>query len=1015
MKAIKRLLSVIAIAGTMVVQAAVYEMNVDWKFSKLNFGHGLDAALSANLQDGKNIFDLDYDDSKWETVSLPHSINAHDTYDGHAVDQGEVDIYRGWMAYRKKVTLPKGKHCFLEFETVRTSIYLYVNGKLAGYYEAGIVPSGYEITEFLQPGENLICVVSENTAGRGTKEVSAESKDKPGDWAGEGFQWNGMDFNPVQGGLTGNVRLHVKSTDNYITLPLYEKLQTKGVYVWYDGEVHVEAEIHGSGDISWEVLGLQGAIKEWSPDTPYLYDVKVQLKVGGKVEDEVIVRTGFRTVAYDKDKGILINGKPTWMPGYAQRSTASWAAIGIPPQWLYDWEMDLVRESKANFIRWMHVAPKPAPVRACDKAGVINVCPAGDKESEPKGRHWEQRVEAMRDAIIYFRNSPSILFWEAGNNQISGAHMKEMRELKEKLDPHGGRFMGCRTINSPEQVAEAEYVGTMIHRHDMKAYESMTKLNKFMPMMETEYCREECARRVWDRFTPPDYNFNCVRLSSGAKQRGYNCYDMTQEEMALSNTNPSDGYSYFYGNRAGGKGFGFYSACAMLCWTDCNQHGRQSNTENCRSSGRVDALRIPKENFYVHQCMYSTTPQVKVLGHWNYPKKTSENYWYNEKVDDGKELKYCGERKQRDPEHKTVYIAGSLQCASVELLVNGKSKGVKDTPEKGLFVFAFENVDVTESGYVEAIARDKEGKVIARDKVETVGEAAKMVLSAKVSPEGFVANGSDLAMIDLKLVDASGRVLPLANDRIDFTLKGEAKFMGGWVSGTFGETSPVGKNWTRFENGLARVFVKSGRTPGKVVLTAKCGKFTESIELNEVAYTAPDLKPVNAAQGVMLAKDYTVQNPVAPVRDLEAKAGAIKYKVFVNGKEVAFGRNLPFKPDESTGVCAPYEPVLKAIKASGGKFEYEASPKVRKAMRKFSSTPYAPSITLKVGKRTLDVIAGLTVIFEDNGKDKNLTNFEFTGDKKTPLTGELAAILGYIPDLSVKTDDTQRTFNITVK
>ena len=156
-------------------------------------------------------------------------------------------------------------------------------------------------------------------------------------------------------------------------------------------------------------------------------------------------------------------------------------------------------------------------------------------------------------------------------------------------------------------------------------------------MVETEYCREESPRRAWDRYSPPDYNFVCERLSSGAKQWMYNCYDMTQEDFALSNGGTSDGYGYFYGNRAGGGGkLGrYYAACAMLCWTDCNQHGRNSNTENCRSSGRVDAVRIPKENFYVHQVMYSQTPKVKILGHWNYPKKTAENYWYNEKVDDG--------------------------------------------------------------------------------------------------------------------------------------------------------------------------------------------------------------------------------------------------------------------------------------------------------------------------------------------------------------------------------------------
>lgn len=109
-----------------------------------------------------------------------------------------------------------------------------------------------------------------------------------------------------------------------------------------------------------------------------------------------------------------INGKNTWLPGYAQRSTDEWAAIGVPPQWLQDYDAALIRKSNAKFVRWMHVAPKPAPVRAFDKFGIVNVAPAGDKEGDVKGRAWAQRVEAMRDTMIYFRNSPSVVFWEAG-------------------------------------------------------------------------------------------------------------------------------------------------------------------------------------------------------------------------------------------------------------------------------------------------------------------------------------------------------------------------------------------------------------------------------------------------------------------------------------------------------------------------------------------------------------------------------------------------------------------------
>ena len=1024
--------------------AETYDFNIDWRFAKLPEGiAGLSAARKEIAAGGKEFFDPSFDDSGWEIVSAPHSVNAHDSYDGHSVDAGEAEFFRGWMFYRKRFAAPAGRHFFLEFECVRSSVYLWVNGKFIGYYEAGVVASGYDITSAMKPGENVVAVATDNCAARGTKLYSFETSPggEPGDWKGMMYQWNSTDFNPVQGGLTGNVNLHVKRGDSYFTLPLYETLRTKGTYVYAkdfdvaggEATVCVEPEIVGRGTVRATVngqsfVGGEGRVKGlvfWSPDTPRLYDVRLELLDDtGAVQDEITIRTGFRHVAYDAAKGgLLINGRNVWLAGYAQRSTDSWAAIGVAPDWLQDYDARLISKSNANFVRWMHVAPKPGPVRAFDKSGIVNVCPAGDKEGDVQGRQWEQRVEAMRAAIIYFRNSPSILFWEAGNNQITPEHMKEMRLLKESLDPHGGRFMGCRTLSTPEQIAEAEYVGTMIHRHDEKAFESMKKLNRFMPMVETEYCREESARRLWDRYTPPDFNFVCRRLSSGAKKTGYNCYDMTQEEMAISNGGVADGYAYFYGNRASGNLGRYYSACAALCWSDCNQHGRNSDTENCRSSGRVDAVRIPKESFYVHQCFYARRPQIKILGHWNYPKLTADTYWYNEAKDDGTEITYTGERRQRDPRKKTVIVIASLHCASVELLVNGKSKGVQKRP-RGLFDFAFKNIDVTESGEVSAIARDAEGKVIARDSIATVGAPAKLHMRIETCDGGLRADGSDIAFADVALIDGQGRIHPLVNDRVEFKLEGPATFMGGWNSGTFGENSPVGKSWVNLECGMNRVFIKAGRKPGKVTLTATCGKFTAAATIASIDVdSSGGLARLRREMQQIGNTEYLQKAGAAPVvRDLAAAAKAERYKVFVNGEEVVFGKaGWPYKPDGSTGVCCAYVPVLDALKKAGVDFDYVAEPKripaTKKWLRKLSPTPFVPMVTLKAGGREIDACVGFTELFIDNGRDKNLTNCEiYRAKAKGPIVcGELVALLGYIPGVKVDTNTKARRVTISIK
>ena len=90
------------------------------------------------------------------------------------------------------------------------------------------------------------------------------------------------------------------------------------------------------------------------------------------------------------------------------------------------------------------------------------VAPAGDKEEDAQGRQWEQRVEVMRDTLIYFRNNPSILFWEAGNTGVTAAQMQQMVDLRKELDPHGGRVMGCRSLTDPGATAVTEWFGTML-------------------------------------------------------------------------------------------------------------------------------------------------------------------------------------------------------------------------------------------------------------------------------------------------------------------------------------------------------------------------------------------------------------------------------------------------------------------------------------------------------------------------------------------------------------------------
>jgi beta-galactosidase len=174
--------------------------------------------------------------------------------------------------------------------------------------------------------------------------------------------------------------------------------------------------------------------------------------VDGRVVDVNKVHTGFRKTEFKGGAGtggVYLNGRFIWLTGYAQRAVNDWAGLGQAyPDWMHDYNAQLVRASHANYVRWMHISPQAADVRACDRFGIVQVSPAGDRESDPvndrrlapevAARQWAQRVEVMRDTMIYFRNSPSIFFWEAGNQVVTVPHMEEMVALRKTWDPRGG-------------------------------------------------------------------------------------------------------------------------------------------------------------------------------------------------------------------------------------------------------------------------------------------------------------------------------------------------------------------------------------------------------------------------------------------------------------------------------------------------------------------------------------------------------------------------------------------------
>jgi hypothetical protein len=429
--------------------------------------------------------------------------------------------------------------------------------------------------------------------------------------------------------------------------------------------------------------------------------------------------------------------------------------------------------SNANLIRWMHIAPWKQDVESLDRIGLMQAMPAGDSEKDVDGRRWEQRIEAMRDAIVYNRNSPSILFYESGNKGVSAQHMREMKALRDKFDPYGGRASGSREMLSSELQQVSEYGGEMLY------------INKSArtPMWAMEYNRDEGARKFWDEFTPPYHKDGEAPLHKGESAAVYN---RNGDSAAIQNV--STWYDYW--RERAGTGTRVSSGGVNIVFSDSNTHHR--GAENYRRSGEVDAMRIPKDGYYAHQVMWDgwvdvEKPRAHIVGHWNYAPGTT----------------------------KPVHVISSAD--SVKLLLNGKEVGSAKQSKR--FLFTFDAVSWQE-GELKAVGYDERGKQVCETTLATAGKPAALRLTRIEPGHGLRADGADLALVQVEVVDAKGRRNPVALDTVSFDLQGPAEWRGGIAQGPnnyiLARALPV-------EGGVNRVLVRSTPQAGSITVRATVG------------------------------------------------------------------------------------------------------------------------------------------------------------------------------------------------
>lgn len=767
----------------------IYNLNPDWRLFVGDIG---------------NAHETSFDDKSWKQVSLPR---AHNEDEAFRIPIAEMTDTVAW--YRKHFNLPAeadGKKIFIEFEGARQGADVYLNGRHIGANENGIMAFGFDVTPFVNYGqENILAVRTDN------------------DWhyrersSGNAYQWNDKNFNANYGGLPKNVRLHI-CPRVYQTLPLYSSLGTTGVYVYAKNidtarrtaDIFVESQVRNESNQNVNV-GLEvriiapggqtvasfsskpvmiasggiailktasavGGLHFWSWGYGYLYDVETRLNVNGRLSDTVVTRTGFRKTEFG-DGMFRLNDRVMMIHGYAQRSSNEWPGVGMSvPPWLSDYSNLQIINSGGNLVRWMHVTPWKQDVESCDRVGLLQAMPAGDSEKDISGRRWEHRVDVMRDAIIYNRNNPSIIFYESGNKGISEAHMAEMKAIRDTFDPHGGRAIGSREMLDSET---AEYGGEMLY------------INKSarQPLWAMEYCRDEGLRRYHDDWSYPYHRNGDGPLYRGADASAYN---LNQDQLAIEHIRRW----HDYWQVRPGTGRRVSSGGVKIIFSDTQTHCRGES--DYRTSGVTDAMRIPKDSYYAHRVMWDgwVTPEKShtyIIGHWNYDEATV----------------------------KPVYVVSD--APRVELLLNGKTVGHERIDCH--FLHVFDSIPY-EPGTLKAISYDNNAKKLSEHTISTAGRAERLKLTLSTAPGGMKADGRDIAMVEFETVDRDGNRCPLDNRKVNFRLEGPAEWRGGIAKG---EGNCVLSTTLPVECGVNRALIRSTGKEGKIRLYAKADNLPEEM------------------------------------------------------------------------------------------------------------------------------------------------------------------------------------------
>ena len=729
---------------------------------RINFDKGWRFALADSVQ----MSALDYNDSKWHTLNVPHDWAIEGDFSASAPSGNSGGALPGGIGwYRKTFTVDnadKGKMMYIDFDGVYMNAKVWINGTLLGQRPYGYSSFRYDLTPYIIYG------------GKNVVAVRVDNSDQPNSrwYSGCGI------YRHVW--LNKTARIHVAHWGTHVVA---EGNKVK-VDVTVDNPDNAKFAVRNTlldreGRVVGKAMGIKSVIKVskpklWSCESPYIYTLRTEIVAGGKVVDTYETTTGFRTFKFDAAKGFSLNGKSMKINGVCQHHDLGCLGAAINEDALHR-QLRILKEMGTNAIRCSHNPPAPELLAMCDTMGFIVMDESFDmwrrrKTQNDYARFFDEWAERdLTDLVLRDRNHPSILMWSIGNEvleQWSSADADNLTAEQANLILNAGhdastlahgeelsvnsiltrnlcaiirRYDTTRPItagcNEPDpknhlfKSGALDIIGFNYHHQWVK---DVPKNFPGQPFIFSESVSALQTRGFY--MMPSDKVYKApVEWWLPYQDPSFQCSAYDNMHASWSSTHEETWDVVKHNDFVGGQ----------FIWTGFDYIGEPTPYGfPARSSyfGLIDLAGFPKDTYYMYQSEWTDKQVLHLFPHWNWLEGQDIDMWcYYNNADE------------------------------VELFINGRSQGVKAKKDSHEYHLMWRVK--FEPGEVKAVAR-KDGKVVADKVIRTAGAPAALRLTADRTHFGKNPNGDNLAFITVEVVDKDGNLCPRAEDQIFFDVEG---------------------------------------------------------------------------------------------------------------------------------------------------------------------------------------------------------------------------------------------------